>query len=195
MSLGFLTESSILPKKAKSINVGDDTALFNLQSSISSLKGSNTGAGGEKETTKRKDHTIQPSGAKKKDAQAKTHNKDKAKKLSVVKETLHSDHERQQKLKEKAALYDRLKRGEIDSRESELLVDFDRKRDEDNVEVSRVYKDGGDDVEINYDGMVDIIDDMGRNRKVKVGSKEHMENIGRARKLAADKRKVSNAFT
>ena len=39
MSLGWQTESALLPKKAKPINVSDDSAWFNLQSSIEAAKG------------------------------------------------------------------------------------------------------------------------------------------------------------
>jgi hypothetical protein len=122
MSLGWQTESALLPKKAKPIEVTNDTSIFNLQNAISTLKSS------------KPDSNVIVE--KKRDSKKVKRDKEETGRERKKEETSKKDGSKLDRIKileQKALVYDQLCRGDIDPYKSlvakESSVNFGKKVD------------------------------------------------------------------
>jgi len=188
MSLGFLTESALLPSKAKKINV-DSRSMLDLKAIVYEKEDQAKQTGGE---SLRKSRGRQATGGRRGDSDVfQRSNKGVHARNQRDEEELETMSKKQRAkaaLERKAALYDKLQRGEIEDPEKHgFLVNFERKGPaEDTAAAVSAKPVSGqehsfEDKLLEHPDMAEITDEFGRTRVVHRRSQEYAEHLERER--------------
>ncbi|KNB43404.1 hypothetical protein JH06_2769 [Blastocystis sp. subtype 4] len=191
MSLGFLTESALIPKKSKEIKV-DKSIVVGLKSVIAQQERKQDEEDLSLNPRKRTRKVTNPKPEKKSDRNPGIDERIRRDEEEVKSDSMK---EKLRKLEEKAELFHKMQRGEVEIDEENTMIDFNRRkqmfefydipmRTEDVKKEEPPLVDG---VRDRYYEMLNsphkpdevlIEDEFGRLRWVKHGSVDHMNNIG-----------------
>ncbi|CAM9395021.1 unnamed protein product, partial [Discosporangium mesarthrocarpum] len=204
MSLGFLTESALLPSQSKSIRV-DGRSLVDLKAVVyekeqrvkSQGGGAESGAEGLRSLRGKRSAAAAAEAAEgaRKDVFARSNRGvgDRSKKDDEE----HMTSGRKRKVMEKtmsakARLYEKLAKGEASGSDAGCMVDFDRKSGADLALLEKGSRTTGEDDDGNS-SEVEITDEFGRDRTVRRGERKHQEWL-KAKKLEASRVAAQEAY-
>jgi hypothetical protein len=189
MSLGFITESALLPRKSKKVDVDQksivglkslvyekEQALRSTKDAAASLDGEGLRAlrgkralANQAEEAKRSKNDIF---TRKNVGVSERHLKDEAERETPSRKLAKS----RKMLEIKSRLYNKLASAAVPSEAGAgLLVDFDAKTPDDTALLARANEAQNEAGMSEYESDVEVVDEFGRTRRVKKGSETHIQ--------------------